>query len=128
LLSRVKNETKKTGININNIVQTLLCYYGCKCCLLGLAIQWGAVGDVGIVVKIYGTNDVSVGGTQPQRMSSCLATLDQFLCQPYDAVLACFVPTESTSTKSETTSLAHVIANILGKIRFFHIFAYTVYI
>lgn len=37
----------------------------------GLAIQWGAIGDVGVVSENMGGNDVVVGGTIPQRMPSC---------------------------------------------------------
>jgi len=86
----------------------------------GLAIQWGAVDDVGIVVNFHGNySDVTVGGTQPQRISSCLSTLDQLLCQSHhSAVLSSFVLAESTNAKSDDTSssLAQVIAHILGKI------------
>lgn len=47
---------------------------------LGVAIEWGAVGDVGIVLEKLGDNSTIVGGTVPQRMPSCLAILDVFLC------------------------------------------------
>ena len=88
------------------------------CHLLGLAIQWGAVGDVGIAFALLrGDSNASIGGTLPQRMSSCLATLDQFLCQPH-AVLSSFVLAESTRSKSDTASssasLRDVVAHILG--------------
>jgi fatty acid synthase len=49
--------------------------------LIGLAIQWGAIGDVGVVLETMGTNDTVIGGTLPQRINSCLAVLDQFLNQ-----------------------------------------------
>jgi len=81
--------------------------------LSGLAIQWGAVGDVGMVVSLHGNKDVSVAGTLPQRVSSCLATLDTFLCQPH-AVLTSYVRAESTCTTSNTTSLRQLVAHILG--------------
>ena len=86
----------------------------------GLAIQWGAVGDVGIAFTLLrGNSDASIGGTLPQRMSSCLATLDEFLCQPY-AVVSSFVLAESTRTKSDTAassaSLREVVAHILGNL------------
>jgi len=87
--------------------------------LSGLAIQWGAVGDVGIAFDLLqGDNEASIGGTLPQRMSSCLATLDEFLCQP-DAVVSSFVLPETTRAKSSDTasssaSLHDVVAHILG--------------
>jgi len=82
--------------------------------MAGLAIQWGAVADVGLVVDLHGSSDGTVGGTQPQRMNSCLSTLDQFLSQPH-AVLSSFVRAEFTrSNTSETASLRDVIAQVLG--------------
>ena len=82
--------------------------------LSGLAIQWGAVADVGIVANLYGNKEVTVGGTLPQPVNSCLATLDLFLCQPH-AVLSCFVPAASTQpTAVHTDALGEVVAHILG--------------
>ena len=33
----------------------------------GVAVQWGAIGDVGIVLESLGTNETNIGGTLPQR-------------------------------------------------------------
>ena len=83
-----------------------------------MAIQWGAVGDVGIAMALlHGNSLASIGGTLPQRMSSCLSTLDQFLWQPH-AVLSSFVLAESTRGKadsaSSSASLRDIVAHILG--------------
>lgn len=88
--------------------------------MVGLAIQWGAVGDVGIAfVLLQGNSNATIGGTLPQRMSSCLSTLDQFLCQPH-AVLSSFVLAESSHGKADTASsaasLRDVVAHILGEL------------
>jgi len=90
------------------------------------------VGDVGMLTKLYqadNINDVSIGGTQPQRIGSCLATLDQFLsrheCDSTPAVLSSFVLVESTHTASETpsassaASLRQIVAYILGHFHHF---------
>ena len=47
--------------------------------LPGIAIQWGAIGDVGVILENMGDNNTVVGGTLPQRMPSCLQALDMFL-------------------------------------------------
>ena len=47
--------------------------------LHGLSIQWGAIGDVGVVAEALGGNDIVVAGTVPQRMPSCLEALDKML-------------------------------------------------
>lgn len=85
--------------------------------LPGLAIQWGAIGDVGIVLETMGSNDIVIGGTLPQRISSCLEVLDQFLNQPHP-VMSSFVLAEKTiSMRSEDGSkrdLVEAVAHILG--------------
>ncbi|XP_018417291.1 PREDICTED: fatty acid synthase [Nanorana parkeri] len=85
--------------------------------LPGLAIQWGAIGDVGVVLETMGSNDTVIGGTLPQRISSCLEVLDQFLNQPHP-VMSSFVLAEKTiSVKAKGASqqdLVQAVAHILG--------------
>jgi len=61
--------------------------------------------------------DVTVAGTEPQSVRSCLSTLDQFLCEPH-AVLSSCVPTRESLThrtcRSDKASLREVIGHILG--------------
>ena len=83
----------------------------------GLAVQWGAVGDVGIVLDTMGGNDTVITGTLPQRIASCLTELDQFLnlTQP---VVSSFVPAEKQDKvkgdTSDKASLVNSVAYILG--------------
>ncbi|XP_066056968.1 fatty acid synthase [Chamaea fasciata] len=84
--------------------------------LPGLAIQWGAIGDVGILMKTMGNKDIVVGGTIPQQMSSCLEVLDVFLNQPHP-VMSSFVLAEKVSAKAEgggQRDLVEAVAHILG--------------
>lgn len=83
--------------------------------LPGLAIQWGAIGDVGLILETMGNNETEVGGTLPQRMSSCLSTMDHFMQQPH-AVLASMVLAEKhkKGANEGSVSLTDAIANILG--------------
>ncbi|XP_061823044.1 fatty acid synthase [Nerophis lumbriciformis] len=84
--------------------------------LPGLAIQWGAIGDVGVVLETMGGNDAVIGGTLPQRIASCLDVLDHFLCQQRP-VVSSFVLAERTVVKSEAGSqkdLVEAVAHILG--------------
>uniref|UniRef100_A0A8C7S247 Fatty acid synthase n=1 Tax=Oncorhynchus mykiss TaxID=8022 RepID=A0A8C7S247_ONCMY len=85
--------------------------------LPGLAVQWGAIGDVGVVLETMGGNDVVVGGTLPQRITSCLEVLDRFLCERRP-VMSSFVLAERSVVKSEGTGqrdLVEAVAHILGK-------------
>lgn len=83
--------------------------------LPGLAIQWGAIGDVGLILETMGNNETEVGGTLPQRMASCLQTMDHFMQQPHP-VLASMVLAEKNKRKSDegNVSLTDAVANILG--------------
>ena len=85
--------------------------------LPGLAVQWGAIGDVGVVLETMGGNDAVIGGTLPQRITSCLEVLDLFLCQQ-KPVMSSFVLAERLAVKSEggnQKDLADAVAHILGK-------------
>jgi fatty acid synthase len=83
--------------------------------LPGVAIQWGAIGDVGIILETMGDNETVVGGTLPQRMSSCLATMENFLQQPHP-VLASMVLAEKrrSGDAASQVGLLDAVGNILG--------------
>lgn len=87
--------------------------------LPGTAIQWGAIGDTGMVIDTgLGDNDSIIGGTLPQRMVSCMQTMDRFMQQSH-AVLASMVVAEKYKTKSINggsgdASVISCVANILG--------------
>uniref|UniRef100_A0A8D3B9P6 Fatty acid synthase n=1 Tax=Scophthalmus maximus TaxID=52904 RepID=A0A8D3B9P6_SCOMX len=84
--------------------------------LPGLAVQWGAIGDVGVVLETMGSNDTVIGGTLPQRITSCMEVLDRFLCQR-QPVMSSFVLAERMVVKSEGGSqrdLVDAVAHILG--------------
>ena len=85
---------------------------------LGLAIQWGAIGDVGIILDTMGSNDTVVGGTLPQRIQSCLTSLDTFLNQQHP-VCSSFVLAEKKSKvkkdQANKVDLVQAVAHILGK-------------
>lgn len=81
----------------------------------GVAVQWGAIGDTGIVLETLGDNETNVGGTLPQRIPSCLSTLDRFL-QSKHAICSSIVPAEkvSSSGSGSKKGLVDTIAHILG--------------
>ncbi|XP_068199679.1 fatty acid synthase [Antennarius striatus] len=84
--------------------------------LPGLAVQWGAIGDVGVVLETMGSNSTVIGGTLPQRITSCLDVLDLFLCQQ-QPVMSSFVQAERTVVTSGAGSqrnLVDAVAHILG--------------
>ena len=64
-----------------------------------------------------GDNDTVIGGTLPQRIHSCLQTLDRFLNQP-EPVLSSYVLAErkvKSMSEDGGKSLAESVAHILGE-------------
>ncbi|CAF3463515.1 unnamed protein product [Rotaria sp. Silwood1] len=109
----------QTNYGYANSAMERICEQRQKDGLPALAIQWGAIGDVGMVIENLGSNDTVVGGTLPQRMTSCLETIDYFLQQSTNIpVVSSYVLAEKlqkTSGSSTTSiSLIEIIANILG--------------
>lgn len=78
------------------------------------AIQWGAIGDTGLVIETLGNNDTVIGGTLPQRMVSCLQTIDIFMQQPHAVLASMVVAEKRKADASAGVSLVGSIANILG--------------
>jgi fatty acid synthase len=72
-----------------------------------------------MVIENLGSNDTVVGGTLPQRMISCLETLDYFLQQSKTIpVVSSYVLAEklqkASGSSEASASLIETIANILG--------------
>lgn len=74
-----KGNPGQTNYAFANSYMERLCEHRRKDGLPGLAVQWGAIGDVGVVAEQYGGNQVVLGGTVPQRIPSCMQVLDKFL-------------------------------------------------
>ena len=89
--------------------------------LPGLDVQWGAIGDVGVVAEQYGGNQVVLGGTLPQRIPSCMEVLDQFMQASRSSltvgssiVLADSKKSNSIGKENLLRSICHVIGVCLG--------------
>lgn len=74
-----------------------------------------------------GTNDVEIGGTRPQKITSCLTILDRFLCQSHP-VVSSFVMAAKDGSKSDSgkkINLLEAIANVLGRLIILHLLVGT---
>ncbi|XP_055905959.1 fatty acid synthase-like [Eupeodes corollae] len=82
--------------------------------LPGKAIQWGAVGEVGLVaVMAEDKIDLEIGGTLQQRISSCLQELDVLLSCP-DPIVASMVVAEKRLGQAGEQSLLETVMNIMS--------------
>ncbi|XP_016070948.1 PREDICTED: fatty acid synthase [Miniopterus natalensis] len=85
--------------------------------LPGLAVQWGSIGDVGIILERMGDNDTVIGGTLPQRITSCLEVLDLFLNQPHPVLSSFVLAEKEVAARGDGDSqhnLLKSVAHILG--------------
>ncbi|XP_063827966.1 fatty acid synthase [Ostrinia nubilalis] len=84
--------------------------------LPGLAVQWGAIGDVGMVVEQMGGggHDAVVGGTVPQRILSCVDALGTLLALPHAVAASMVLADKRRGPAAPAQDLVHVVANVLG--------------
>ncbi|KAJ3652411.1 hypothetical protein Zmor_018379 [Zophobas morio] len=81
--------------------------------LPGVAIQWGAIGDVGLVAKMQKENkELVIGGTLQQKISSCLEVLDVLLKHDYPVVSSMVVAEKHQ--KGDALSAVDAVAHVLG--------------
>ncbi|XP_077491843.1 fatty acid synthase-like [Amblyomma americanum] len=106
----------QTGYGYANAAIERICERRVADGLPGLAIQWGAIGDVGAFHESMGA-DASVGGSAPQRIGSCLSALDRFLNQRCP-VVSSFVKADTSKraddTKANSRDLVQTVAHLFG--------------
>lgn len=82
------------------------------------AIQWGAIGEVGLVAEMAGNKlDVEVAGTLQQRIASCLIALDKLLTAPQPIVSSIVVAEKSFDadvSQDNQLSLIKSVLKIMG--------------
>ena len=104
----------QTNYGMANSVMERVCEKRMKEGLPGLAIQWGAIGDVGLVADMQENNkELVIGGTLQQGISSCLVELEKFLLQHQPIVSSMIVSEKKTG--SSRCNMMEVIANIMSK-------------
>ncbi|GJQ67778.1 hypothetical protein Trydic_g21084 [Trypoxylus dichotomus] len=78
-----------------------------------LAIQWGAIGDVGMVVKMQkDSKELIISGLLQQRISSCLDLMDKFLKQDQTVVGSMLVAEKKCSDKGN--NLFDTVLKMMG--------------
>lgn len=79
------------------------------------AIQWGAVGEVGLVADMAEDRiDMEIGGTLQQRISSCLTELDPLLTIVNEPVVSSMVVAEKRAGSDGKGNLIESVLNIMG--------------
>ncbi|XP_046963942.1 fatty acid synthase-like [Vanessa cardui] len=104
----------QTNYGFSNSVMERICEKRKELGLPALAVQWGAIGDVGLVADMQDEDvQLEIGGTLQQRISSCLLSLDKFLKQDA-AIVSSIVVAEKKSGGSGCDSIVEAVAQIMG--------------
>nr|QLI61974.1 fatty acid synthetase 2 [Streltzoviella insularis] len=82
--------------------------------LPGLAVQWGAIGEVGLIVDTMGGDEAVVGGTVPQRIASCMEAIGALMALPHPVAASMVLADKRRSAAAPQQDLVHAVANILG--------------
>jgi fatty acid synthase len=78
------------------------------------AIQWGAVGEVGIVADMQEDKlDMEIGGTLQQRISSCLEELDPLMSSD-DPIVSSMVVAEKRSSGTKGLGIIETVMHIMS--------------
>ncbi|KAM3963796.1 fatty acid synthase-like [Aphomia sociella] len=104
----------QTNYGLSNSVMERICEWRKQLGLPALAVQWGAIGDVGLVADMQDDDvQLEIGGTLQQRISSCLLALDKFLNQ--DApIVSSIVVAEKKAGGSGCGNIVDAVAQIMG--------------
>ncbi|XP_067207292.1 fatty acid synthase-like [Linepithema humile] len=104
----------QTNYGMANSIMERVCEKRAEEGLPGLAIQWGAVGDVGLVADMQEVNkELVIGGTLQQKISSCLVELEKFLLQNRPIVSSMIV-NEKKMGLSGLDNMVETVANIMN--------------
>ncbi|XP_072934221.1 fatty acid synthase [Epargyreus clarus] len=104
----------QTNYGWSNSVMERICEWRKQLGLPALAVQWGAIADVGLVADMQEEDvQLEIGGTLQQRISSCLLALDKFLKQDA-AIVSSIVVAEKKAGGSGCGNIVDAVATIMG--------------
>jgi len=105
----------QTNYGMSNSVMERICEIRQSEGLPALAIEWGAVGDVGLVADMAEDNqEVVIGGTLQQKIGNCLEILDDLLTQKNYPIVSSMVVAEKRASTSNAGTMVDTVINILG--------------
>ncbi|KAK9875960.1 hypothetical protein WA026_011062 [Henosepilachna vigintioctopunctata] len=104
----------QTNYGMANSAAERICEKRTKSGYPALAIQWGLVGDVGLLVEMQKDDEeFTIEGTVQQKISNCLEVMDIFLCQKQSTVVSSMVIGEKFQSVT-SDNIVDAVANIIG--------------
>lgn len=104
----------QTNYGMSNSIMERICEKRVADGLPALAVQWGAVGEVGLVAEMQEDHkELVIGGTLQQKISNCLEVLDGFLkqCSP---IVSSMVVAEKRAAGSGSADIVSTVLDIMG--------------
>ncbi|GFR28649.1 fatty acid synthase [Trichonephila clavata] len=102
-----KGNAGQTNYGYANSVMERVCEERKRDGLHGLAIQWGIIGEVGVVHRHMG-DEAMIAGVVAQSVKSCLDALDSF-CQQDCPVVSSYVTAEQTKKSVQGDAMAQIM-------------------
>nr|XP_022920511.1 fatty acid synthase-like [Onthophagus taurus] len=103
----------QTNYGMANSIMERICERRKKEGFPALAIQWGAIGDVGLVADMQENHkELVIGGTLQQRISNCLQVLDRLLKQKEPIVSSMVVAEKRGGVGAN--NIFDAVLNIIG--------------
>ncbi|KAK0176607.1 hypothetical protein PV328_000726 [Microctonus aethiopoides] len=104
----------QTNYGMSNSVMERICEKRVAEGFPALAIQWGAIGDVGLVADMQDKNqELVIGGTLQQKISSCLQELDGFLTQD-SPIVSSMIVAEKKIGGSGSLNIVETVQHIMN--------------
>jgi len=105
----------QTNYGMSNSVMERICEIRHAEGLPALAVEWGAIGEVGLVADMAEDNqEVVIGGTLQQKIGNCLEILDDLLTQKNNPIVSSMVVAEKRASSSNAGTIVDTVINILG--------------
>jgi len=115
-ISSRRGNAGQTNYCMANSVAERICERRAADGLPGLAIQWGAIGEVGIFAEWQDNNKkLIIDGILQQTILSCLEKLENFLLQDCP-VVSSMVVAEKHVSACRVANVVETVANIMSKI------------
>ncbi|XP_053598737.1 fatty acid synthase [Microplitis demolitor] len=104
----------QTNYGMSNSIMERICEKRVAQGFPALAVQWGAVGDVGLVADMQEDNkELVIGGTLQQKITSCLQELNYFLTQN-NPIVSSMVVAEKRAGGAGSLNIVDTVLNIMG--------------
>lgn len=109
-----RGNTGQTNYNFANSTMDSLCEKRVAEGLPGTSIQWGVVGDVGIITEKSGSTEVNLLGATSQRLHSLLDSMDRFLQSGFPVVLSYVKAEKAGNASGDSVDLLKMVSRIFG--------------